>query len=222
MINLRSFSRQTLKGMRSGLAQLVGTLRCRAFDLRHGVDTCGVVSLRGLTIRGEHALYGINYDPTPPRAIRYLLREINVAFSETTFIDMGSGKGRALLVAAEYPFKAVIGVEFAEELHNIAVNNIRAYRGKLRCQQVRSVNTDATEFSFPCGPLVVHFFNPFQPPVLERVLTKIIACRDRPIVLAFQAMDWMNVVKSVGGLTSVRSLRYFDIYEVAPTFANRK
>ncbi|MBZ5489392.1 MAG: class I SAM-dependent methyltransferase [Acidobacteriia bacterium] len=52
---------------------------------------------------------------------------VPAALQDFTFIDLGSGKGRALLMAAQYGFKRIIGVEFMPELHRVAQENIRKY-----------------------------------------------------------------------------------------------
>src|SRR5262249_45180057 len=77
-----------------------------------------------------------------------------------TFVDMGPGKGRALLLAAEQPFARVIGVEVLPELHAIAQQNIAAAASRLVCHKIESISADARIFQFPDGPLVVFLFNP--------------------------------------------------------------
>jgi len=91
--------------------------------------------------------------------------------SKYTFIDMGSGKGRMLFVAAEYPFQRVLGVEYATELHEQAKANIGKYRHKKqRCQNIASILANAAEFEFPPGNLVVYLFNPFGLQVMTKML----------------------------------------------------
>jgi SAM-dependent methyltransferase len=66
------------------------------------------------------------YQPARPRHIREALRAVPVKdFSEHSYVDLGSGKGRTLFVAAELPFREVIGVEFSGVLHDQACANIR-------------------------------------------------------------------------------------------------
>jgi hypothetical protein len=97
-----------------------------------------------------------------------------IDFERYGFLDFGSGKGRVLLAASQFPFKSVLGVEFAIELHKTAENNIRQYRrAKVRCGALKSILADATAFELPSIPLVLYFFNPFSGPVLAAVIANI-------------------------------------------------
>jgi hypothetical protein len=88
-----------------------------------------------------------------------------------TFIDLGAGMGRAMLLASEFPFRAVIGVEMHPTLVRIARKNLSHWRAAERaCAPLRMVCCDAAEFPLPTGPCVVFLFNPFGAPLLRRVL----------------------------------------------------
>jgi len=103
------------------------------------------------------------YQPTEPVLFRTMMAALPVDFHEFTFIDIGSGKGRALLLAAEYPFTKIIGVELIADLHRAAEENIAAWRAQSPARQVAAIETlcmDAREFVFPETPLVVYMFNP--------------------------------------------------------------
>ena len=91
-------------------------------------------------------------------------------FRDYTFIDMGSGKGRMLFIAAELPFRQVVGVEFDAALHACALDNIARCRKRwMRCP-IAAVHANAAEYPFPAGPLVIYMFNPFGPEILARML----------------------------------------------------
>jgi predicted RNA methylase len=100
-----------------------------------------------------------------------MLKDLNVRHEDFAFIDFGSGKGRVLLGASEYPFKRVIGVEIDPKLHDIAVKNILRYRNATRkCRNVESICRDATKYEFTLERAVLYFFNPFGPEIADRVL----------------------------------------------------
>ena len=61
-----------------------------------------------------------------PARFRKVLASLQIAFHDYTFIDFGSGKGRALLLASEFPFKRIIGLEFSPELHGTQKKILRA------------------------------------------------------------------------------------------------
>ena len=96
-----------------------------------------------------------------------------IDFREFTFIDIGSGKGRALLLASQYPFQKIVGVELLRDLHGAAEENIAAWRAQSLARQVASIEAlcmDAREFTFPETPLVVYLFNPLPEAGLRQVV----------------------------------------------------
>jgi len=93
---------------------------------------------------------------------------------EFTFVDMGAGMGRAVLMAAEMPFREVIGVELNPTLARIASRNLAAWRAVGRARApMRIVRGDAAEFKLQRGPCLVFLFNPFGAPVMRRLLARI-------------------------------------------------
>src|SRR5205823_7471403 len=122
------------------------------------------VNTTSATVRWRNRLLGqflSPYQPTEPALFHEVLSGLAIDFSRFTFIDIGSGKGRTLLMAAEYPFKSIIGVEIVPELHVTAEANIQSYRGESqKCFLVESRCQDARTFDFPAGPLLLYVFNP--------------------------------------------------------------
>jgi hypothetical protein len=141
------------------------------FDRDYHVQTAGQIDLAALEVVGDNRDLGHFYLGTHSQAFRTLLASLPIRHAEFVFIDLGSGKGKALLLAAEWPFKAVIGVEFAPALHQVALANFRTYSNpNQKCFNLCSRNTDVTAFEFPAEPSVLYFFNPFSEIVLRGVL----------------------------------------------------
>lgn len=146
------------------------------FDLQHGVRTSGLVAGRHLRTGSPHDRHATAYYGIAPSVFHALMRRwrrIRPAFAleEITFIDIGAGMGRAVLLAAEMPFRAVIGVEMHPALARIARRNLTVWRKSERMQaSARIVCEDATEFTFPQGPCVAFLFNPFGAVVMRRFL----------------------------------------------------
>jgi hypothetical protein len=139
-------------------------------------------------------------------------------YSNYTFVDMGSGKGRMLFVAAEYPFRRVIGVEFSNVLHEEAVANIRRYRHrKQRCADIESVHADAAEFEFPDENLVIYMFNPFGPEVMGRMLANLersIERHPRPVLVVMLWPEHSDLVRRMRGVRVYRETRRHHIFEL--------
>jgi SAM-dependent methyltransferase len=149
-----------------------------------------------------------------------LLGHLQIRYPDYAFVDFGSGKGGVLLVAAEFPFREVIGVEFAEELHDTAERNIRQYNGTFRCQNVRSLHRDAVQFVFPDAPLALYFFNPFHRVIMEQVLANLLtSLRENPreTYLLYQLPHYpKDLLQSLECAEPFEHTRYFDIYHIAP------
>lgn len=144
------------------------------FDRKHGVDTSGHLNPGRLRVSSPNLVYSQYYKGIDPSHFDAMIRAAGVSYPDYSFVDFGSGKGRALLMASEYPFRDVTGVEFAEDLHRVAVENLKRYRSEtVACRNVRSALGDATEFELPDAPLVIYLYDPFDGEVLARVIANI-------------------------------------------------
>jgi len=162
--------------LKYSIARLSDMLQEVWFDWRHNVDTGGIT----VPSAGD-----CGYKATPTSVVHALIAKVPVPHREYTFVDMGSGKGRALLVAAEY-FRRVIGVEYNPEFHRQAEANVARYRGPAHAP-IQLLCADAASFQFPAEPLVVYLFNPFGPEVLEPMLANLRKAVERAGQPAFVA-----------------------------------
>jgi SAM-dependent methyltransferase len=133
------------------------------------------------------------YQPTEPALFREMMealqRQMQTARTQTdatqaslgqiglqdfVFIDLGSGKGRTLLMASDYPFRRIVGVELLPALHSIAQENLSKYHGEAqKCFALEAICGDACEFDFPAEPTVLYLFNPFPEAGLRHVLANL-------------------------------------------------
>jgi len=135
-----------------------------AFDNR-GVETSGIVSLFRLQLKSRNKGSGVRYEPVTAAVFERAVRHVPKTLP---FIDLGCGKGRALILAKECGFSNIVGVEFAPKLAKIA----RANLAKLNIG-AQVVVSDATEFIFPTDPFVAFMYNPFAAPVMNRIIPKL-------------------------------------------------
>jgi len=136
------------------------------FDWDHRVDTTAANVGWRSDLAG--AMAGALYQPTSPGVFHEVFSTLGIDYSEYTFLDIGSGKGRALLMAADYPFARVAGIELLPELHRAAVENIQQYKSESqRCFQVESICGDARQVELPPGRLLVYLFNPLPRAALQ-------------------------------------------------------
>ena len=147
----------------------------RALERRYNVETERPVMLEDL---GLDAPGRLEYRPTPWRAFKQMLPRDEVG-RDDVFCDLGCGMGRAVLLAARYPFKRVIGVELAPELADIARRNVEQVRAKVEAGDVEIVTADATAYPIPDDLTVLYLYNPFTGEIFDRVLENLLASVDR-------------------------------------------
>jgi SAM-dependent methyltransferase len=142
------------------------------FDRRFGVDTAGFNWISKFELDPDVAVHANSYGPI--HNIEPYLRPLDIAFEKYTFVDYGCGKGRALLMASDFPFKEIIGVEFVPALLTMARRNVQLYRNsEQKCHAIRIVESDAAVFEPPSTPTVFFLYNPFDAVVLTKVLSRI-------------------------------------------------
>ena len=184
------------------------------FDAAHGTDTAAVLVGRELgpvTARGGHLV--VHYETTSEAAIRLPLDSLGADFSRFTFVDLGCGKGKPLLVASTYPFRRLAGVDVSPVCVAVARRNV-ARHGPERVDpaRVELLVGDAQDFVFPPEPLVVYLYNPFPGAVLERVVAHLEASlRERPRPCA---VIYVNP-------HALAALAASDLFERLPTIADR-
>ncbi len=161
-----------------GLAVKDGLTR-HPFDLEFGMRTSGLVAGRHLGSGHRHDRHNTAYFGVAPSVFHALLRRWRrsppiAPVEEFTFVDIGAGMGRTVLLAAELPFRGVAGVELHPELARIARKNLAQWRKAGRAVAPMRIECgDVVEFAFPPGPCLAFMFNPFGAPVMRRLLRAI-------------------------------------------------
>ena len=150
-------------------------LKPHPFDQRHGVDTGGLIAGTDLLTGHKHDAYNTAYWGISPSRARDLLQTCQNSLqtrslAEYSFVDIGCGKGRMLLIASERPFREVIGVEFNKSLSEIASKNAIKWvsDGLAQCH-IRVVSEDARRLSYQADCLIF-IYNRLAPPVIEKML----------------------------------------------------
>jgi hypothetical protein len=145
------------------------------FDWDHRVDTTSAaVDWRDRLLGAFHS----PYQPTEADLFHEMLDALreksHIDFYDFVFIDLGSGKGRTLLMASDYPFRRIVGVELLSALHQTAQENISKYRCESqKCFALESICADATKFQFPPDPIVLYLFNPFPEAGLRETIANL-------------------------------------------------
>lgn len=153
------------------------------YDWDHRVNTTSAA------LSWRDRLLGVFHSPYQPteavlfREMLDALREQTLAdFRDFVFLDLGSGKGRTLLMASDHPFRRIVGVELLPALHQAAQDNLGKYRSaSQKCFRLEAICGDATEFPLPVEPIVLYLFNPFPESGLRQAIANLEqSLRDHP------------------------------------------
>jgi SAM-dependent methyltransferase len=188
------------------------------FDAEHRVTTEALVFLGELDpdAIGASLEYATHYEPTPVAQAEALLDTSPLPPERATFVDLGAGMGRVVLLAARRPFRAVIGVEISPALVEIARENLTTAHDPLRvARDVKIVQSDAAAYAFPRGDLVVFMYNPFRGPVLEQVLANLrTSAAAREVVLLYHTPVERDSIDATESFEPIADLGFGLIYRL--------
>lgn len=138
------------------------------FDECYGTDTGGIVWLTNPW--SEHFRGGARYEGSTPELCRWAIENSEINPEEYCFVDIGCGKGRPLIIASEYGFDRLIGVDYSRRLCSVAKHNI----AKCHIRNALIACADATQFAYPTRNTFAFFYHPFADlELLNAVLLKL-------------------------------------------------
>lgn len=179
------------------------------YDWEHRVNTTGAaLSWRTRLLGLLHSVY----QPIPPEQFREIMSALSghlapdTNFSQFTFIDIGAGKGRALLLASEFGFRRIIGIELIPELVEVARENVGKFERRGSYSRIEVVCGDATDFVLPAGPAVVFLFNPLPQSSLRKFLENLeqsLRQNPYPVNVVYANPIFEQIIESVPSLTRI-------------------
>jgi 16S rRNA G966 N2-methylase RsmD len=181
----------------------------RSFDREHGVDTSGTVPPEEFDVPETSKSGAVRYEPVDPDFFDHVVERASITDrSARLFIDLGSGRGRGLLLAARAGFRKIMGVELDPLLDATARRNIDVFRHRHPEVEFRQVNGDATQFEFPAAPTVLFLNNPFEEPLVEKVLANAERSHEgesSDLVLLYLHSNHEQMIRSRAGWEHVES-----------------
>jgi SAM-dependent methyltransferase len=178
------------------------------FDAEHGTDTSGMIpAVELMDSKRRRNIHNTGFYATAPSMFAQAIGRLTIDHSRFTFVDLGAGKGRVMLMASQKPFKRVVGVELVPELAAIANRNVKLYEAR-KCADVSCVLSDVRDFEFPAGPLVIFLWHPFVGPVFEKVMQNLadsLARDPREVYVVYLKPEFAELVAKVPGLNRLWS-----------------
>jgi CelD/BcsL family acetyltransferase involved in cellulose biosynthesis len=184
------------------------------FDQQIGIRTTGRVTIEELGLSPDHS---VRYEATPIAFFESLLRKLSLDYANTTFIDLGCGKGRTLILAARHPFHSIIGVEISREMCDIAIENIQRYCSRnLAIPNISVICKGIEEYDYSgrdiADHLLIYMYNPCKTPILSAALSKLaqIAAQGTAITIIYLNPTCGEVMANARWLKIVREGETFD------------
>jgi SAM-dependent methyltransferase len=186
------------------------------FDRAYGVDTSRLYYRDRLPTGPPHDQHSEGYYATAPSLFHGALAHwqatlpAGLPLEDYTFVDLGSGKGRVVLMASVYPFREVRGIELSPALVRIAQRNLRRWTSADHavCRDVRLEPGDVLGPELESilnvdQPTVLFLFNSFGTEVLQPLLEKLAAAAQHhiaPIDLIYIHPDHDRLVAATPGV----------------------
>jgi SAM-dependent methyltransferase len=216
------------------------------FDRAHQVDTSGLFYADRLPTGHPHDRYSEGYYATAPSLFSGALaqwqatlpaaevsRPPALRIEDYTFVDLGCGKGRVLLMASMYPFRAVRGIELNAKLMRVARRNLRQWQrsanpacrdvdvlpGDVLGQRRDSALDSILDTTPDAAPVVLFLFNSFSAEVLEPLLHRLANAarppRQMPIDLIYVHPEHDRLVAATPGIELMRHAEISFSYDDA-------
>lgn len=191
------------------------------FDAEHGTDTADEIrDLESIGVPKDSARRGSHYRAFWAQHffdIMETFKDARIDFSKFTFVDYGSGKGKVILLATNFLFARIEGIEYSNYLHDIAIMNCSVYtNARQQCFDIAPILIDALDYDPPQGPFIAFLFNPFDVATTECVLRNIemsVEKTHRDVYVVYANLRTINE-----GLSSFGRLRLLKPMIVRPTF----
>jgi len=151
--------------------------------LKYGVGGTTVIPLSTFKFSTSNKSSGKPYQSTHFYYFFLAIKHLPYNYNQMRFIDLGSGKGDAILMAVNFDFHKIIGIEFVPELCQVCRKNIQNKLSEEQQQKITILNKDVVEYTFKDLPTIIFLFNPFDEKILRIVLENINKSIDKSDVI---------------------------------------
>ena len=141
-------------------------------EKKYGINTTGADELHKLEKQGIDISHATIYMPVSYTLLEEIFEQLPATI-RNHFLDLGSGKGRAICVAAHQGFKMVTGLDFARDLCEAAKENLAITKQKIPALEYKVINNDAFYFEIPDDVDCIFLFNPFDEIIMSAVVNNI-------------------------------------------------
>lgn len=161
------------KGMLETLKSSARILVDYGFDLKYGTDTMRKVDTDSFDTNSDRKVHAQCYQASKARPLLKMFRILRLSKNKI-FVDLGCGKGRVLLIAAQLGLKRVVGIEFCAQLCRQARKNIDSFLKKYPSSPpIEVIEADVASYEFKGDENIFFLYNPFDSVILGLALENI-------------------------------------------------
>lgn len=182
-------------------------------DYIYNIDTEARLSIAELQLDPEKSTL---YDPIDWISLYKVLKHLPIS-SNDVFLDVGCGKGRAMLIASKFEFSEVYGVEISEQLCSIAERNLANWKADKNRFFV--INNDIESFEIPVSVNVIFMFNPFHGSTFEKFVENLqasIKMKPRLITILYRNPKCHDMLMRIEGIYEIPVIpkKYYGSYKI--------
>lgn len=134
-----------------------------------------------------------DYMPSYKKSVSNPLKFIQnseVKLEEYSFIDIGCGKGKVLLIASKYNFKNLIGYEINEKIFSILNKNINSLQIKNLMIINESIDVEKIQ-----NKSIVYFYNPFSENMTNSFFEKLSTNKNlKNLIIIYVNPQYVNIL----------------------------
>jgi SAM-dependent methyltransferase len=211
------------RGLIRAMQGAVSAIEDSMFDFRLGLQTSDMVNVADLDISDENKLHSSPYRPT---RIRYFhkLMALHLLPTDSTFVDVGCGKGRIVIAAARHGFRRIVGIEISPQLAEMARRNVDRFRRRTgNAAEIDIQCANVLEVELPYESQVLYLYRPFDRHVMTQFIDKLresIRLATRDVWLVVNEVSYRDVFERDKLFSHVTRFVYgageFDVYHHKP------
>lgn len=191
------------------------------WDWRHGTETVQRIPPHQLETESSNKQWAQYYGATKAGPLLQLFRLLNLG-KDRRFVDLGCGKGRVVMLAAQHGFSTIVGIDFSAELCRSAEKNLEEFRKRRRVEsEIRILHSDVVDYAVGPEDSVFFLYDPFSKEVLGGVLENIkasLVSAPRALCLIYNSPRLHDEIERAGVFARSRYYELggneFYVYEV--------
>jgi SAM-dependent methyltransferase len=148
-------------------------------EKKYGINTSGFDELKHLQKKGIDLTHSTIYMPVNYYMLEKMLSEVNQFPNNKSFLDIGCGKGRAMVVAAHYGFNKIRGIDISKKFCEEAKENFDSVKDKFPGVDFKVELQDAFYYKIPIDVTVIFIFNPFDEVIMSGVVENILISQEK-------------------------------------------